>query len=164
MDLGATLCTRSKPRCDVCPLHASCVAHGQGNVTDYPGKKPRRELPVRSTTMLIIRNRNGDILLEKRPSAGIWGGLWGFPEIDSPDLAANYALDRFGCAPQLLEALPPLRHSFSHYHLDITPLQLRLDSEPEAIMEGGDHLWYNHSRPAAVGMAAPVTKLLKKLN
>ncbi|MGB1141418.1 MAG: A/G-specific adenine glycosylase, partial [Halioglobus sp.] len=83
MDLGATLCTRSKPACALCPMANDCEANAAGDQTDYPGKKPKKALPVRATHFLVLRNRDGDIWLEKRPAEGIWGGLWCFPEVAS---------------------------------------------------------------------------------
>ena len=113
--------------------------------------------------MLIIRNPAGEVFLSRRPSEGIWGGLWSFPEVGDARSALSLCLDRFGCEPDTVESWEPLRHTFSHYHLDIQPLLMRLPHTGGAVAEPGRHLWYNQRRPGAVGMAAPVARLLKLL-
>ena len=164
MDLGATLCTRSRPVCERCPLAGSCTANSAGTHADYPGRKPRREMPVKSTAMLIISNPDGEVFLSRRPSQGIWGGLWSFPEVEDETAARKLCLDAFGCEPATLNSWEPLRHTFSHYHLDIQPLRIELPHATGQVMEGEASLWYNKACPEAVGMAAPVSKLLKLLN
>lgn len=82
MDLGASVCTRSKPKCDLCPLTSGCIAFKQGNPKDYPTSKPNKVIPRRQTHWLIAQNSTGEILLEQRPQQGIWGGLWSFPEVE----------------------------------------------------------------------------------
>ena len=163
MDLGATLCTRSKPACALCPLADDCEAHAAGDQTAYPGKKPKKALPVKSTHFLILRNSDGDIWLEKRPSQGIWGGLWCFPEVDSPNAASARCLDQWQAEAAEVDTWPDFRHTFSHYHLDITPVLATVDATPGAIMEGDGQLWYNVRQPPQIGLAAPVASLLKKL-
>ena len=163
MDLGATLCTRSKPACQLCPLASDCEARTAGDQTDFPGKKPKKALPVKSTHFLILRNRDGDIWLEKRPPKGIWGGLWCFPEVSSPEEGANRSLDQWQSAATRIETWQNFRHTFSHYHLDITPVLATLEHSPGAVMEGAGQLWYNVRQPAQIGLAAPVASLLTKL-
>lgn len=102
--------------------------------------------------------------MSRRPSEGLWGGLWGFPEVEDPAAATDFCLDQFGQQPASAEPWQMLRHSFSHYHLEIKPLHLQLPHVPAAIMEGNAHLWYNRSCPDTVGMAAPVSKLLNLLD
>ncbi|MEZ5501803.1 MAG: A/G-specific adenine glycosylase [Halioglobus sp.] len=163
MDLGATLCTRSKPACERCPLGPDCAALAHGDQPDYPGRKPRRALPVKTTCFLIARSRGGDIWLEKRPSSGIWGGLWCFPEMDAPETAQQRCLDLWGAAPARVEARPGFRHTFSHYHLDVTPVVVELATEPQAVMAASGQLWYNLRQPPQIGLAAPVASLLATL-
>ena len=162
MDLGATLCTRSSPLCSQCPVQADCVALSQGETQTYPGKKPRKKLPVKSTVFVMIRAANGDILLEKRPSSGIWGSLWCFPEVNNLEEATIRCLDDWGIEPSSTNFWEPFRHTFSHYHLDIQPLQLTLPGNPESVMEADQQLWYNVDQPPQIGLAAPVATLLKK--
>lgn len=163
MDLGATLCTRTRPACDSCPIGDQCQARAGGNPQDFPGRKPRKTLPVKNTTFLMVTAPNGDVWLEKRPSPGIWGGLWCFPEIAGSDECSNWCLDRWGREPADIEAWDSFRHTFSHYHLDVQPLRVSLQDTPETIMEAGDQLWYNTRRSPEIGLAAPVASLLARL-
>jgi A/G-specific adenine glycosylase len=163
MDLGATVCTRSAPACGACPLQPGCEASAAGDQIDFPGKKPRKALPVKSTCFLVARNSAGEVWLEKRPPSGIWGGLWCFPEGENPGVAPAYSLDRWGVEPDGVEMLPGFRHTFSHYHLDITPVAFSVDAPVGGIMEGSQRGWYRLDRPAQVGLAAPVATLLKQL-
>lgn len=164
MDLGATLCTRSKPACGVCPLEDDCSAHQSGRTGEFPGKKPKKVLPVKSTQMLIITDKNGEILLEKRPSTGIWSDLWVFPQIETGTDPIAHCADRLHLKVEIEERWARYRHTFSHYHLDIEPVHLRLKKQPAAISENERQLWYNLRTPAAIGLAAPVVKLLQLLS
>jgi len=163
MDLGATLCTRSAPDCSICPLAGDCEARIHGDPQKYPGKKPRKVMPVRTTCFLIARSGNEDIWLEKRPSSGIWGGLWCFPEVGAPDQVLSHCLDLFGAEPANEVVQPGFRHTFSHYHLDITPVVVELAAAPHAVMEASRQLWYNLRQPQPIGLAAPVVALLETL-
>jgi len=159
MDLGATLCTRSKPSCPLCPLQQQCKALALGLSHKLPSPRPRKTLPVKQTQMLIIRNDAGQILLTQRPPSGIWGGLWSLPEVqDLRDADAE-----LGLQIESASALEPLRHTFSHYHLDITPLLVQLKAPADSVMEGPPALWYNTSQPQNIGLAAPVKRLLEQL-
>ena len=166
MDLGATLCTRTKPRCELCPVRDDCQARANNSQLRYPGKKPKKTLPVKTVKMLMLENAQGELLLNRRPPQGIWGGLWSFPEADSDQSTANYLLQQFGIDNPETKHWPELRHTFSHYHLDITPVHIHLTDSHinklnNQIMESGQQLWYNTQHPQAVGLAAPVSKLLK---
>ncbi len=163
MDLGATLCTRSKPDCPECPLKKDCMANEQASQTQYPGKKPKKTLPVKTTQMLIIKNAEGELLLEKRPPSGIWGGLWVFPQITAEEDPSHFCKDKLGQTPQQLEQWDNHRHTFSHYHLDISPIVITLDVTPSIVMEGDQQLWYNLHQPATIGLAAPIKKLMARL-
>jgi A/G-specific adenine glycosylase len=164
MDLGATLCTRTKPACGICPLHDDCLARLEGSPTQYPGKKPPKTQPVKAAQMLIISDAAGDILLEKRPSSGIWAGLWIFPQIEEDVDPVAYCRDQLSLDVELVERWQGYRHTFSHYHLDIAPLRLQVRAPSAQVMEAGRFLWYNLREPAAVGLAAPVLKLLAKVD
>lgn len=163
MDLGATVCTRSKPDCSYCPVQPRCIACKQGNISDYPGKKPKKQLPVRSTCMLLV-SHGDDVLLEQRPLTGIWPGLWSLPELPVDADIDAWCLTRLAGTDYRRESLPGFRHTFSHYHLDIQVAHIRLQQKPPAIMEDNGQLWYNRHVPAAVGLAAPVSKILKSLS
>ena len=162
MDLGATLCTRATPACQRCPVNRDCIAYREGQPELYPGKKPRKTLPIKSTVLLMISSANGDIWLEKRPSQGIWGGLWCFPEISEEAEAIERCLDYWGVEPSSSECWKTFRHTFSHYHLDIQPLHAVLPNNPESVMEAGQQLWYNIRQPPKIGLAAPVASLLSR--
>ncbi|HXH03794.1 MAG TPA: A/G-specific adenine glycosylase [Candidatus Competibacteraceae bacterium] len=163
MDLGALLCTRSRPRCGACPVAVDCQARLQGRQTDYPAPKPRRQLPVRATVMLMVRDPEGRVLLEQRPPSGVWGGLWGFPECPPDETPQGWCRQRLGVEPRTVQPWSVLRHTFSHFHLDITPLQLELDCAPCRVMDGERQVWYNLRQPDARGLAAPVRSLLSLL-
>ncbi len=163
MDLGATLCTRSKPACGICPLRDDCLAQQSGRTAEFPGKKPKKVLPVKSAQMLIVEDKHGDILLEKRPPTGIWSSLWVFPQIDSGADPIAHCADRLQLKVDIVERWDIYRHTFSHYHFDIEPVRLRVKKQQPAIGENERQLWYSLHTPAAIGLAAPVVKLLKKL-
>lgn len=158
MDLGAMVCKRT-PECDACPLYADCKARLGNTIERYPGKKPNKVLPIRQTTMLVIE-REGDLLLERRPAAGLWGGLWSFPE--AADIE-NFLKDRGLTCLETTE-LPPFRHTFSHFHLDITPLRVTAIEDAGRVEENGSYCWYDRSNPAEIGLTKPVSKILKNLH
>ena len=161
MDLGATLCTRSQPRCGACPVAADCRARKLGKQAHFPASKPRKALPVRRTRMLMLV-AEGAVLLEKRAPAGIWGGLWGFPELGPDADVAAWCRERFGALPHSVEAREELRHTFSHFHLDISPLEVRL-STAATIADAGASRWQPLGKVPKLGLAAPVKRLLESL-
>jgi len=163
MDLGATVCGRT-PDCDVCPLNATCQAFAAGNPRAYPTPKPRKALPVRKTTMLMLQNPQGLVLLQQRPAAGIWGGLWSLPECPPDWDPAEYCEVSLGLVMHQPEPGAPLRHTFSHFHLDISTLHARVVPLGQAVMEGQPQVWYNCRQPDARGLPAPVKTLLENLN
>ncbi len=163
MDLGATLCTRSRPACEACPLNGHCAAYGQGRVDEFPYPKPKKILPVRATRMLLIQDAEDRVLLQQRPPAGIWGGLWSFPEPVPEQTVEDWCHGVFGCAPTTIEAWPVVRHTFSHFHLDITPLRIFIENPGLSVLEGAGTVWYNCARPDSRGLAAPVQRLLERL-
>ena len=162
MDLGATVCTRSRPRCGDCPLHSGCCAFASGTQSDHPGRKPKKVRPQRTTVMLLALHDNA-IYLRRRPPTGIWGGLWSLPEIASPADVDGWLQAEFNVAANSVESWPVMRHSFSHYDLDIQPLTVRLSgvSRTVADLPGA---WYPLDQPLTVGLAAPVSKLLAQLD
>jgi A/G-specific adenine glycosylase len=163
MDLGATLCTRTQPACDQCPLCDGCMARANGRQADFPSPRPRKPLPVRETTMLLLTNARREVVIEKRPAVGIWGGLWSFPEI-SPGVAVDeWCRETIGLSVDRTEQWPVVRHTFSHFHLDITPVIAIADILPDRVMEGDARLWYNTNSKQELGFAAPVGKLLGRL-
>ena len=162
MDLGATVCTRSRPRCDACPVATDCLARAQGLQSSLPTPRPRREQPLRQVCMLIIQGPEG-ILLEQRPPTGLWGGLWGFPEVASMDDAAAWCQARLGVDPQECHAMEPFVHTFTHFRLHITPLRMWVQDPAAGVMEGAGRVWYKDTAQAGLGLAAPVARLLKQI-
>ena len=158
MDLGATLCSRSKPKCGSCPLHVSCKALQQHRVHELPTPKPRKAIPEKFTTMLILQH--GDkVMLEKRPPTGIWGGLWSFPETDANLNFAALVHNLFDVIAEVAEPLPKFSHTFTHFKLHIQPqplqvpkLQLNL-SEPR-------YVWLNVEDAISAAVPAPIRKIL----
>jgi A/G-specific adenine glycosylase len=162
MDLGATVCMRANPRCDVCPLRKTCRACQIGTPQDYPVRAASRRSPVKATRMLMIHDRRGRVLLTRRPPAGLWGGLWGFPECTDGD-ARRWCRKNFGLDIRTQTPWPKLRHSFSHFHLDITPIPARVMGATDQAMENANTVWYNVERPDQRGFSAPVKRLLEQL-
>ncbi|MZI92693.1 A/G-specific adenine glycosylase [Vibrio sp. CAIM 722] len=163
MDMGAMVCTRSNPKCLLCPVQKSCQAYKQGTPLNYPGKKPKKEKPVKQAWFAMFHHDN-EIWLEQRPQTGIWGGLYCFPESTHNNLQTM--IDTRGIKDSTIlrqETLITFRHTFSHYHLDITPVLFELSAKPDMIMEGTKGLWYNLTQPEQIGLAAPVKQLLDSL-
>jgi A/G-specific adenine glycosylase len=161
MDLGATVCTRSNPLCPSCPLQADCKALRQDDIHRYPGKKPKKTLPIKAITLFILQNEAGEVLLEKRPATGIWGSLYSLPE-GKPDAEAPQ-MNQVQLSSQPAIRLQPLRHTFSHYHLDIQPVLLQASPVTSAVADSDRLLWYPLDHSMEVGLAAPVKKLLSAL-
>ena len=160
MDLGATLCSR-KPGCEACPVREYCQAWQQGKATLFPTPKPRKTLPVKQTCMLILRNQKGEILLEQRPPSGIWGGLWSLPECPDADIQ-SWCEATLGLKLKASEHKEVLRHTFSHFHLDITPVTAELKGPTNHVMEAANRVWYNTQQPEELGLPAPVLKILQQ--
>ncbi len=154
MDLGATLCLRRNPRCVPCPLGATCLARAQGRQDSLPTPKAARAQPRRQTVFLLLTDGR-EILLQRRPSTGIWGGLLALPE--GLDL-----LPRLGLADRELLPLAPREHVFTHFRLEIQPLLCRVERLPAFAGEPGlVRLPLEEARQA--GVPAPVARLLDEL-
>lgn len=161
MDLGATLCTRSKPQCEICPVASACLAKQLGLIAQLPESKPRKNLPVKQSYFLLLVDAEGRIFLERRPPTGIWGGLWSLPEFPDPEALQNWCLQadfRMG-EPQFLAGQ---RHSFSHYHLDFIPVRVKLQNHINNVMEGGKAVWYKTAEINNLGLPAPIKRLLQQ--
>jgi A/G-specific adenine glycosylase len=172
MDLGATLCTRSKPSCTVCPLARHCAAYATDRVAQLPVRKPRKAIPEKRAGMLVVMDR-GQVLLQQRPDMGIWGGLLSLPEFevaadDAPDagpgtLGARIAphIAPFGTIASY-EKLQPFSHGFTHFKLHVLPYRIAL---ARRLHPAGqlDHVWYDIGKLAQAPLPAPVKKLLLAL-
>ncbi len=164
MDLGASLCSRSRPACSLCPLQDACKAYKTNRTAEFPQKKPKKKIPVKSTTMLVLLSPDGNkVLLEKRAPTGIWGGLWSLPEVPSGDSPDSFLLVNGLRQTGKPDIWQPLRHTFSHFHLDITPVLVTLAQPQSGVMEKGRWHWYDLAQPGQIGLAAPVKKLLDAL-
>jgi A/G-specific adenine glycosylase len=164
MDLGATVCTRSRPACAKCPMKDGCVAALQGRQAELPGKKRKAKRASRETTLLIARSgSNGStaVLLERRPASGVWGGLWSPPQFKSVQDALLWCRKELGDAgePQML---PPIDHAFTHFDLRLNPLQV-LCRPHATVRDGDDRLWYPLDAPPRIGLPQPIRELLTRL-
>jgi A/G-specific adenine glycosylase len=164
MDMGAMVCTRSRPKCEICPVNTLCAAKAEDRQADFPGKKPKKVKPEKETWFAIFHHE-GEVWLEQRPQSGIWGGLWCFPEQDNPELDSQFERLGIEMDHQVIsqQQLIAFRHTFSHYHLDIVPILINITQKPSVLMEANGGLWYNLAQPKRVGLAAPVQKLLDQL-
>lgn len=162
MDLGATVCTRSSPDCEHCPLQDDCLALAQERVGELPTKKPKKPLPIRRKRFLIIRDAQGRYLMEKRPPSGIWGGLWSLPELTMDAPVAQYVAQQWQLTVNKYKELPVFRHTFSHFHLDITPCDIQLAGTELAVAEQAGHRW--HDDITTLALAAPVMTILNSLH
>ncbi|XOV79548.1 MAG: A/G-specific adenine glycosylase [Aestuariibacter sp.] len=159
MDMGATVCTRAKPKCEQCPVERLCIAKAQQRQTDFPTKKPKKAIPVRNTTMLIFVQDN-KVLLQQRPPSGIWGGLWCFMEADN---ATEHA-GKLGFQIAEYQELAGFRHTFSHFHLDILPIVVAIEGETRGtIIAEQPSRWFDLKEDIEVGLAAPTKTLLDTL-
>ena len=158
MDLGAIVCTRSEPKCQLCPFEPRCKARLTQSIENYPGKKPSKNIPTKQITMLVIESSEG-ILLQKRPQSGVWGGLWSFPEL--PEKNAEHHLKRLGYNIIKSILMPPLKHTFTHYHLDIKPLHLHVEPSNEVEEPPTSTIWFDPSNPQPIGLSGVVTKILE---
>jgi len=161
MDLGAGVCTRRRPRCETCPLREDCVARRRGLTDRLPAPKPKKTLPRRTTVMLVLQHA-GEVLLEKRPAPGIWGGLWCFPEVAGDDDIGKICAQRFGARVTILKPLPVLEHGFTHFHLSITPQRLRVTALTPRAAEPG-HIWLPLEEARAAAIPTPVKRILAEL-
>ena len=162
MDLGATLCTRHRPRCADCPVATDCVARATDRTDLLPTARPGRARPEREVVWLVLR-RAHELLLAQRPPSGVWGGLWGFPEYPTVVAATAAARTRGVGASAKPQRLAPIRHEFTHFTLTVTPLLLELCHDAAAVMEGAGETWYNSRQPPKLGLAAPVSALVETL-
>lgn len=164
MDLGATVCTRTKPNCPACPLSKDCMAYAQGNPTAYPEKRAKKPIPTKDTIMLLITcKKTQRILLEKRPPTGIWAGLWSLPQCDSDVDVPAHCREHYGFSPQTITQGKAFKHRFTHFHLNIQPMSIitpNRQNNNTLLMENTQRLWYNINRPQAIGLPRPVSRII----
>jgi len=163
MDLGATVCTRTKPRCTDCPFLSDCRAYQNNQPTFYPIKIAKKTRPVKKIRMLIIQNNQQELLLLKRPSKGIWGGLWSFPECDLHDNYAIFQHKNITFALKYIDELEKITHQLTHFTLEIFPMILKVHSRAALKFDTKELIWYKLSEKLPGGVAAPVAKLFGML-
>jgi len=161
MDLGATVCTRTSPRCDACPVRDDCVALRDGRIAELPSPRPKRALPQRAVRILLFE-RGGAILLEKRPPLGIWGGLWSLPEIALDDDPRTFARTRFGVDAEPGATLAPIAHGFTHFALTLHPQRMRVAAWPPSA-DAPDRAWLVRDDALGAALPAPIRRLLRAL-
>jgi len=161
MDLGASVCTRAAPRCIDCPLARDCVALRDGRVAVLPLPRPKKVLPRRAVRMLVVE-RAGTILLEKRPAVGIWGGLWSLPEIEPGADVARHCKARFAASVIVGDELRPIEHGFTHYRLTIHPQCVTVRAWPSRAESPG-LVWLTRDDALGAALPAPIRKLLRAL-
>jgi A/G-specific adenine glycosylase len=162
MDLGATVCVRARPRCEVCPLAADCIARRDHLTAQLPSRKPAKAIPTRATVLLILRDKQGRVLLERRGPQGVWSGLWSLPEAPDPDAA--WRLAQRHAQIDDAQSLTPFTHVFSHYRLHIEPLLFDHTTTLRGIADQPQLRWCSISELAALGLPAPVRTLLLQIN
>lgn len=170
MDLGATCCTRSRPKCEHCPFTENCLAFEKSLQTQLPKPKPKKSIPQRETWIALIEHE-GKILLEKRPPTGIWGSLYSLPEFNaelSHPEAQTEIESKFNIKLNLDEMHNSINHTFSHFKLEMKPLRLSPQSQKITkeiqIKEASQYHWYEKSQLHTIGLPAPIAKYLKSLN
>ncbi len=163
MDLGATVCKRSKPDCDHCPLADDCKALLNDCVTSLPTPKKKKTLPEKQRRFLLIKNDNDQVLLVKRPPTGIWGGLWSLPELELDEDIDSMCHQQLGLSVEILNEQAVVKHSFSHYHLFITPTLVQCIEEDAKIAESSPTCWYQKNQSHNLGLPAPVSAIIDSL-
>ncbi len=161
MDLGAGVCARRSPACGACPLRRDCVAHRRGATDRYPGRRPAKARPSRGTVMLVLE-RAGEVLLEKRPPAGVWGGLWSFPEVPPGARIPGICASRYGATVRAAGALPTIEHGFTHFRLSIEPRRLRVTALAPGKRASGC-IWLPVADIADAAVPVPVKRIARLL-
>ncbi|MFL6551247.1 MAG: A/G-specific adenine glycosylase [Povalibacter sp.] len=162
MDLGATVCVRSRPLCAVCPLQQRCTARIEHRQHVLPTPRPKKTRPSRTAHALIAMNASGAILLEQRPTPGLWGGLWMFPQFEDRDSLTAWLMTRIQTNAGAQQPLPAYHHAFTHFDLTLHPYLVRIEPHATEVSEPG-RLWYDPLLPAKVGLAKPAVDLIQAL-
>jgi len=162
MDLGATVCVRSSPLCERCPVASDCSARLQHRVDELPAPRPRRVLPQKQCTVLLVE-RDGCVLLERRPASGIWSGLWSLPETEPGADVACFCRTRYGADVEVVSPLEPIEHGFTHFRLRLFPQLCAATDWPGALREPDarpELRWLPIDDAATAALPAPIKKLL----
>jgi A/G-specific adenine glycosylase len=161
MDLGATLCTRTRPACTVCPLASDCAACRAGTQARFPAPRPPRARRKRSVAVLVVQDPQGRVLLERRPAHGIWGGLYSLPELASEESPREWCERALGARVAQERELATIAHAFTHFDLDLAPRLLTLVAAPAAVHDRDGWLWLTPGAAPTVGLPAPIAALLR---
>ena len=161
MDLGATVCTRHAPRCDACPVADDCIALRERRIGELPGARPRKSMPKRAVRVLLIE-RAGTLLLEKRPGHGIWAGLWSLPEVAVDADVTTHCRGRFGARVVAGERLAPIEHGFTHFKLTLHPQRVAVRVWPPRA-EAPGRVWLTREDALAAALPAPIRRLLRSI-
>jgi A/G-specific adenine glycosylase len=145
----------------VCPVAADCVARRTHRIRELPSPRPRKPLPHREMRVLVVERAN-EWLLEKRPPAGIWGGLWSLPELALETDVERFCRERYGFDVTRGEPLAPIEHGFTHYTLTLHPQRLRVHGRAASMMEPGA-VWLARDDALAAALPAPIRRLLRTL-
>ena len=161
MDLGATVCTRSQPQCDLCPVAKRCVARQTRKIHELPTPRPKKSLPLHSKMFLIIRNKREELLFEQRPPVGIWGGLWSFPECPLEENVDDWLQTKLGLRASLTQKLALMQHTFTHFKLRIYPIYLQVQYQD--MVRSDRYHWHSLQQELQFGVPAPIKKLMGQL-
>jgi A/G-specific adenine glycosylase len=164
MDLGATVCTRSRPLCARCPLSSHCIAYRCGRTLELPRPRLRAPRPVRRAVLLLAQRVDGAVLLSRRASRGVWAGLWTPPEFLDLEQARQFAAGALLGAAVEAVPWPPLRHRFTHFDFELIPLRVRCQGLRPAVADQAPTLWYDARTHAPIGLPAPITRLLRAID
>ena len=154
MDLGATLCTPKKPNCSQCPLQQKCLAFQHQEVTLYPHKKAKKLIPVEHQQFLVLYNEKKQVYLEKRPSEGLWGGLWCLPSLAENECPLGFIQSQYQWQGENAQEILRFKHQFSHFHLKIKALSIQVNTSQE-------NNWFHQAQLGQLGLAAPTSKILR---
>jgi len=160
MDMGATVCTRARPRCANCPVQVDCVALRTERVELLPAPRPRKVIPQREANFLLLKF-GSEIMLEKRPANGIWGGLWCAPQVDDGAEESNY-LSRNNMQISQRTEMDAFTHVFTHFRLHIRPVLFELTSKPLRIEQQGC-VWLDLGAALGAAIPSPVRQMLLNL-
>lgn len=161
MDLGATCCTQNKPTCELCPLHTTCKAYATNSVANYPRKQIKKTKPTKSERFLLLHTSEQMIYLEKRPPAGIWGGLWCMPSLELSQDHLMFVQDALHATVKNETHLLSMKHTFSHFHLHIDAVAIEVSENDQLVVNENTGQWFNEHEISQLGLAKPVKDIIE---
>lgn len=160
MDLGATCCLIRNPLCESCPLNKTCLAKNKEQITLYPLKKPKKAIPLKAQQFLVLYNQYDQIYLEKRPPTGIWGGLFSLPSLEMDENPSDFIQTNYNFKNKEISELIKIRHSFSHFHLDLHALAIKIDYDNNQLKEPSGN-WVDIHNIQQFGLPKPIQDIVK---